>query len=79
MDIRRGGMTAIAGGETEDRIFSDRFEDAGHDGPALARRILDRLSYGATTSEIEDFLALGSTPGSSEQRRFFGLISCTFL
>jgi uncharacterized protein (DUF1800 family) len=63
MDSRLGGTPARAGGEIEDRIFSDRFEASGQAvGPDFARRVLDRLSYGARPEEVGEFLALGSTP-----------------
>lgn len=62
MDSRLGGASPVTAGAVQDRIFSDRFEDSGHDAPAFARRILDRMSYGARPEDVSAFLALGGTP-----------------
>lgn len=66
MDSRPGGLVeAITRGDGDDQIFSDRFQDTTQETEAFARRILERITYGARPEDVTHFLALGS---SSEAR-----------
>ncbi|NBB92363.1 MAG: DUF1800 family protein [Gammaproteobacteria bacterium] len=60
MDSNTGGTINDVVRGSDDRIFSSRFEDDSTAGPDFARRVLERLTYGARPEEIEQFLSLGS-------------------
>ena len=60
MDAQLGGMPVGLRGE-EDQIFVDDFVDNASDPAQFAWRILERATYGAQPSDVDAFLALGSS------------------
>jgi len=61
MDSNSGGTASEVVQGSDDRIFSDRFEQDSSTAADFPRRVLERLTYGARPADVDDFLALGSS------------------